>query len=75
MDIKPIEIDNDVFSCIQKGEFVLLTLKENALKIVTSVGVKEDLFSALSAVEESKIIKGLIFFCLNLLCLLQTPSN
>ena len=29
----PIEFDSDVFSCIQKDEFAILTLKENALKI------------------------------------------
>ncbi len=60
MDIKPIDIENDVFSCMEKDNFAVLSLKENALKISTSVGVKEELFSALSAVEESKIIKGLI---------------
>ena len=60
MEKVPIEINNDVFSCIQKGEFALLALKENALNIATSVSVKERLFSALSAVEESASVKGLI---------------
>jgi enoyl-CoA hydratase/carnithine racemase len=60
MTILSIDIENDVFSCIQKEEFAVLTLKENALKIFTSVGVKEELFSALSAVEESASVKGLI---------------
>lgn len=56
----PIEFDSDVFSCIQKDEFAILTLKENALKISTTIGAKEELFSVLSAIEESTSVKGLI---------------
>jgi hypothetical protein len=56
----PIEFDSDVFSCIQKDEFAILTLKENALKISTTIGAKEELFSVLSAIEESTGVKGLI---------------
>lgn len=61
MNMLPIEFDNDVFTCIQKDKFAILTLKKNALKITKSVSAKEELFSALSAVEESTGVKGLIF--------------
>ena len=60
MTMIPIEFDNDVFSCTQNDKYAILSLKENALEISTSVGVKEKLFSVLSAVEESKSIRGLI---------------
>lgn len=60
MNMLQIKFDNDVFTCIQKDKFAILTLKKNALNITKSVSAKEELFSALSAVEESTSVKGLI---------------
>lgn len=60
MKMAPIEFDSDVFSCVRKDEFAILSFKEDALKISTTIGAKEELFSVLSAIEESTSVKGLM---------------
>lgn len=51
--------NNECFTCRQENEFAILVLKERAQKILTTVRVKEDLMSLLSAVQDSPDIKGL----------------
>jgi enoyl-CoA hydratase/carnithine racemase len=54
-----IEIENNFFVCRREKNFAVITLKEQAMQILATVGAKEDLMSVLSSIENTPEIQGL----------------
>lgn len=54
-----IEIENNSFVCRREKEFAVITLKEQAMEILTTVRAKEELMSVLSSIDNASDIKGL----------------
>lgn len=54
-----VEIENDSFACHRESDFVILTLKQRAQKILTTVDIKNELLSHLAKIESSSDIRGL----------------
>jgi hypothetical protein len=58
--VAKIEHESEAFSCMQKNRFAVLTLKEQAFKMVTDLDVRSDYFSVLSTIEKSSEALGLL---------------
>lgn len=54
-----IEIENDFFQCRQENDCALITTKEGAKGIFTTVGLKEEMIATLKAIEDLPDIKGI----------------
>ena len=57
MDI--IEIENNSFKCRREKDFAVLTFKEQSMKILTTIAVRNELMSVLSSNENATDIRGL----------------
>jgi 2-(1,2-epoxy-1,2-dihydrophenyl)acetyl-CoA isomerase len=55
-----IETENDSFACRQEDDFALLTFKEQTMKVLVTVNLKDELISVLSSIENTPQIKGLL---------------
>ena len=55
-----IEIENGAFSCKQEENVCFVTLNQNAIEILTSNEIKENLHSTLATIDESVEIRGLV---------------